>query len=116
VTRYSTFNPPPPLTPEECRTIWRWERTLQLVCLGAALALGLVFLLGWLTGSDVVTRRLVLAWFAGLLVVGIVTPLRQGCPRCAKRLSNMWRFRLADQCRGCGVTFPRRPQDNDASL
>jgi hypothetical protein len=114
MTRYSPFNPPPPLTTEECRAIWRWERVMLLVCGGAAAALALVFAVGWLAGNQALTRQLILAWFAALLLIGIIAPLRQGCPRCSKRLSNMWRFRLADRCRGCGVVFPRPPAGGSA--
>jgi hypothetical protein len=100
---------PPPLSRDESELIWRWERATIRVCALATVALALVFAIGWIAGSDAVTRRLIVAWFAGLIIVGLVSPLRQGCPRCGKRLSNMWRFRLADNCRSCGVAFPRRP-------
>ena len=102
------LTPPPPLTPAEAELIWRWERVTIRVCAAAAAALAVVFLIGWLAGSEAVTKRLIIAWFAGLVVAGLLAPLRQGCPRCGKRLSNMWRFRLADNCRSCGVAFPRR--------
>lgn len=98
---------PRPLSPAECEPIWRWERAMIAICGGSAVILAAILAMGWLSGNQSVTRGLIVAWFVGLIIAGIVAPLRERCPRCGKRLSNMWKFQLPESCRGCGVAFPR---------
>jgi len=101
---------PAPLTEAECERIWRWERWMIGLCLLGVLLIAAALGLGHALGGGMVVQRFVVGAFVVLALAGLVAPLREKCPRCRKRLTVAWRFTLPENCRGCGVAFPRRPR------
>jgi hypothetical protein len=107
---------PVPLTPEDCAKIWRWERHMIVFYTIAMLALigGIVAVGVW---SDIaLVRRSVLALILLLAVIGAYVQFREVCPRCGSKLGKQSRFVLPDECRNCGVEFPRPPKKGVAKV
>lgn len=106
---------PPPLTADETRRLWRWERAqvrlaaMAIMVLAAALGAAHVY------GDDPLIRRGALGLGILFLVGVVVMQLRERCPRCGARLAHTVALTLPPACPRCGVAFPR-PMNPDAEL
>ncbi len=106
---------PAPLTADETRRLWAWER--KMVRLAAMTIMVLAGALGaaHLYGDDPLMRSLVLGVGILFLLAVIAMQLRERCPRCDARLAGNMALVLPARCSRCGVAFPR-PIDADGEL
>lgn len=106
---------PAPLTPEETRRLWRWERAMVRVAAMAIMVVAAALGAAHLYGDDPLTRSVVLGVGILFLVGVVVMQLRERCPRCGARLAGNLSFVLPEKCSRCGVAFPR-PMNPDGEL
>jgi hypothetical protein len=96
---------PAPLTADEQRRIWRWQRRMfafyGLAMALLALAAALLFSFGELA----VMRRAALLGLGVVFLAASFVQFRERCPRCGLRLGRHGRLLLPERCRGCGVGF-----------
>lgn len=114
-TDASQKSAPAPLTPDETRRLWAWER--KMVRLAAMTIMVLAAALGaaHLYGDDPIIRSIVLGVGIVCLLAVVVLQLRERCPRCGSRLAGNLALVLPARCSRCGVGFPR-PINADGEL
>lgn len=106
---------PAPLSADETRRLWRWERTMVRVAAMAIMVVAVALGAAHLYGDNPSIR--VVALGIGILFLGAVVAmqLRERCPRCGARLAGNLSLVLPERCSRCGVPFPR-PIAADAEL
>ena len=106
---------PAPLTQEETRRLWRWERAMVRVAAMAIMVVAAALGAAHLYGEDPLIRSAVLGLAILFLLGVVVMQLRERCPRCGARLAGNFSLVLPEKCSRCGVAFPR-PLAADAEL
>ena len=107
--------PPAPLTSEETRRLWRWERWMVRLSAMAIMMVAAALGTAHLYGDSPAIRAGVTGSAILVLLAVLVMHLRERCPRCDTRLASGLSLLLPDKCRRCGVAFPR-PLNVDGEL
>ncbi len=109
ITRKPKTSGPPqkPLTRAELARVWRWQRHMILFHAAAMLLMiGIIVLANRYNATDLAWTLTILG-VPVLLVLGAIIQFRERCPRCDARLGRQARMFLPNECKSCGVEFPR---------
>lgn len=101
------MQPQEPLSREELEPLWRWERQVTWLQVGAMAFLLLAGVVATRFAGYVWLQHTLLGGFAVLVIAATALQMRQRCPRCRTRLRGKLLSVLPSKCAVCGVAFPR---------